>query len=434
MGFVLIAPEMVIHWATRQHLGAKHFAKKHQRRGWTMTHGFFLIMGGFTLHNERRTALRILEPRELESLSEAGKIEWPSITEEEIQDRSKGDYLSKAIVLVQTSWFITQCIVRGAYRLEVTELEVATLAYAVLTGFTYYLWWKKPLDVRCSIPVYLLKDDKKEDVDLQGTSSVSPVAYPDSTAVSPLISCDLNSNHVDSQSSPISEEETQIPQQTVIVMSGHARNPQEPCKSESSHDDPTGTPEPQSTVMQQFSAFIQRQTQKHGTVLGLAYAFLYPLFSFFGGFGQMALSDSLDDSTPLRVPTFYSPKFTDYETSSNFVITICVATIFGAIHCIAWSFHFPSLQERLAWTISAASIAGLPILFAVFPLLGQILKDHFEDWWGINGIRYVIIGGIPVLYVIARIVLLVLPCIALRALPPTALLEIRWAAFFPHIG
>jgi hypothetical protein len=335
MGYVLIAPEMVILWAARQHFGATYIAKQHQKRGWTMTHGFFLIMGGFTLHDERGTALRILELIELESLSEGGKIEWPLITEAEIQDRSKGDYLSKAIVLVQTSWFIAQCIVRAVYRLEVTELEVATLAYAVLTGFTYYLWWKKPLDVRCSIPVYLLKDDTKEDIDFQGTSSVSPLANPDPTAVQPLISSDLNSNHcVDSQSSPISEEETQIPQQT-LVMSGPAPNSQERRKSESSHDDPIATPESQSTVMQQFSAFIQRQTQKHGTVLGLAYAFLlYPLFSFFGAFREMFLSESLHDSMPLRVPTFYSPK-TDYDANfSTFFIALWVATIFGGIHCV----------------------------------------------------------------------------------------------------
>jgi hypothetical protein len=428
MGYVLIAPEVVILWAARQHFGAKHFAKKHRRRGWTMTHGFFLIMGGFTLHDERRKALRILEPIELESLSKAGKIKWPSISEAEIQDRSKGDYLSKAIVLVQMSWFITQCIARAAYRLEVTELEVATLAYAVLTGLTYYLWWKKPLDVHCSIPVYLLKDDKK-DLDLQGTSSVSPVANPDPTAVSPLISCDLNPNHVDSQSSLISEEE--IP---LIVMSGPAPTSQEPPKSESSHDDPTATPEPQSTVMQQFSAFIERQTQKHGTVLGLAYAFLYPLFLFFHAFNQMLESDKLDDSMPLRVPTFYSPNFTDYETNSDFVIAMCVATIFGGIHCIAWSFQFPSVQERLAWRISAASITGLPILLWLVALLGDDSDDHVGDGWLNLALEHIVIPGLTVLYVIARIVLLVLPCIALRALPPTALVEIRWAAFFPHIG
>ena len=95
-------------------------------------------------------------PEQLEKLWEEGKVAWPSITEEEIYDRSKGDYLSKGIVLVQLSWFIIQCIVRAAYGLAVTELEVATLAFTVLSGVTYYLWWHKPLDVRCPVRVHLL--------------------------------------------------------------------------------------------------------------------------------------------------------------------------------------------------------------------------------------------------------------------------------------
>ncbi|KIM41091.1 hypothetical protein M413DRAFT_412124 [Hebeloma cylindrosporum] len=153
MIYILLLPELVIYWAWRQHNSACNFTKKHRANtGWTRVHSFFLIMGGFTLHKEGRP-LRVLEAKELEELSEAGKIEWPTITEEEISDRSKGDYLSKTIVLFQTTWFIGQCIARGAYGLDVTELEVVTLAFATLTGVIYYFWWDKPLDVRCSIPV-----------------------------------------------------------------------------------------------------------------------------------------------------------------------------------------------------------------------------------------------------------------------------------------
>ena len=292
---------------------------------------------------------------------------------------------------------------------------MATVAYAVLTGFTYYLWWKKPLDVRCSIAVYLLKDDKK-DVDLQSISSVSPVANPDPVAVSTHISSDLNSNHVDSQSSPLSEE-TQILQQKLVVISGPGPNSQDPRKSESSHDDPTVTREPQSTGMHQLFAFIQRQTQRHGTVLGLAYAFLlHPLFSFFRAFANMLDSDSLHDSIPLRVPTFYSPKFNDNNSNTSaFAVAMCVAIIFGAIHCIAWSLHFPSPQERLAWRISAAFITGSPPLFVVFGLLSHIVEDRLWET-----IRIVTVVGLPASYVIARLVLLFLPRTALRALPRTS--------------
>jgi len=35
------------------------------------------------------------------------------ISEEDIKDRSKGDILSKLIAILQTTWFILQCIARG---------------------------------------------------------------------------------------------------------------------------------------------------------------------------------------------------------------------------------------------------------------------------------------------------------------------------------
>jgi len=157
MGYFLLTPELVIIWAARQHYTARYFTKFYVRNhpGWTRAHAFFLIMGGFMLH-EGGKPVRVLEAKDLEELSEAGKIKWPIITKEEIADRSKGDYLSKTIVVFQTTWFIGQCIARGAYGLTVTELDVVTAAFASLTGVIYYLWWDKPFDVRCSIPVHLL--------------------------------------------------------------------------------------------------------------------------------------------------------------------------------------------------------------------------------------------------------------------------------------
>ena len=75
MGYVLLAPEFVILWAARQHYAARKFTKKHQANtGWTRAHAFFLIMGGFTLH-EGGKAVRVLEAKDLEELSEGGNIE-----------------------------------------------------------------------------------------------------------------------------------------------------------------------------------------------------------------------------------------------------------------------------------------------------------------------------------------------------------------------
>ncbi|KAJ7888375.1 hypothetical protein B0H14DRAFT_2693790 [Mycena olivaceomarginata] len=57
-----------------------------------------------------------------------------------IKDKSKGDALSKAVALFQGLWFITQCIARATQHLPVMELEVATLAFAVVNIFIWLLW------------------------------------------------------------------------------------------------------------------------------------------------------------------------------------------------------------------------------------------------------------------------------------------------------
>lgn len=75
-------------------------------------------------------------------------------TETELKDKGKSDGLTKLIVLVQTLWFVIQCITRGIQHLPLTELEVVTLAYAMLNFFIYVFWWDKPRNVECPIRVY----------------------------------------------------------------------------------------------------------------------------------------------------------------------------------------------------------------------------------------------------------------------------------------
>ena len=61
--YVLLAPEMVIIWSARQHCDGNILVEKFQTKGcpgWTKTHAFFLVMGGFTLHAKGRP-IRVLE-------------------------------------------------------------------------------------------------------------------------------------------------------------------------------------------------------------------------------------------------------------------------------------------------------------------------------------------------------------------------------------
>ena len=75
-------------------------------------------------------------------------------TMEEIEDKGKGDWFAKSLVLLQTSWFAMQCIARAREHLLITHLEIVTLAYTVMNFMIYISWWYKPLDVNRPVRVF----------------------------------------------------------------------------------------------------------------------------------------------------------------------------------------------------------------------------------------------------------------------------------------
>ncbi|KAF8644711.1 hypothetical protein AX16_008313 [Volvariella volvacea WC 439] len=145
MIYAMLAPEVVIMWALRQRIMAAEIAghRWNREHNWTRTHGFFLQMGGLMLKREDGTFAVVTHTLGLNV---------PVIREKEILDRGKGDPLTKLIVVLQTSWFIAQCIARRIQGLVLTELELVTLAFAALNVMTYILWWDKPLNVQ--YPIY----------------------------------------------------------------------------------------------------------------------------------------------------------------------------------------------------------------------------------------------------------------------------------------
>lgn len=82
-------------------------------------------------------------------------------TEGEIKDKGKSDALVKFVALIHTAWFVLQCIARGAQHLQVTHLEIVTLAYAAMNVAIYITWWDKPQSV--SRPVRVLTKSNAHD-------------------------------------------------------------------------------------------------------------------------------------------------------------------------------------------------------------------------------------------------------------------------------
>ncbi|KAG1889131.1 hypothetical protein F4604DRAFT_1914976 [Suillus subluteus] len=83
---------------------------------------------------------------------------FKEITEDEIEDKSKRDMISKAVLILQITRFLTQYITRYIEHLAITQPEVGTLAFAVLNLIIYCFWPRKPLNVQRPHRVYL-KDE-----------------------------------------------------------------------------------------------------------------------------------------------------------------------------------------------------------------------------------------------------------------------------------
>ena len=83
----------------------------------------------------------VLTRRCFEALLSKNRIAFPTISEDEINDRSKGDALSKGIAYLQLAWFIVQIITRAVQGLAITELELTTAALVGLNSAMYLFWW-----------------------------------------------------------------------------------------------------------------------------------------------------------------------------------------------------------------------------------------------------------------------------------------------------
>jgi hypothetical protein len=110
-------------------------------------------MGGFMLYvNDEPRAT--LTPDELMDFVYIGTVDMPVIAYEDIEDRSKGDVLSKGIAILQLVSFVLQLATRYVQNLPISLLEIDTLAVVTLTCIAYCFWWKKPKDVGRPYPVH----------------------------------------------------------------------------------------------------------------------------------------------------------------------------------------------------------------------------------------------------------------------------------------
>jgi hypothetical protein len=185
----VFAPELITGIAMRQFLDAYHSSKRMHTAGyprWSITHSFYVHMGGFRIERElfqaRLPRTRDEQQRELAMLLEVqeepntyvpldyydrtftyhaaisdaiptGSFLPPRLSRDDITELSKAGFITKGLTCMQASWLLLQCIGRIAQRLPVTTLEVTTASFVLFTFSTYAFWWHKPFDTSIQTPV-----------------------------------------------------------------------------------------------------------------------------------------------------------------------------------------------------------------------------------------------------------------------------------------
>lgn len=259
-----------------------------------------------------------LTKKDVITMVRSGSLELP--TEEEIQDRSKSDWLAKTVVIVQTLGFVTQCIARTIQGLPMTELEILTLAYTTLSFGIYIAWWNKPRNVERPIRVFQKPHRKRH----------------------------------------------------------------------------------------------QKKSWNWWAEIGKAI---------------IGTQDNwVDLHQRKKVPKFYSGNPEIGSATFTDCLTLAAGVVFGAIHCIAWTFDVSSPTETFLWRISSAAITVLPVFLFLaylgYSLLGVKLLEF-------PLFVFMVFSGF--LYITARILTLVLAFMSLTSLPPGVLQAVQWTAWIPHI-
>lgn len=119
------------------------------------------------------------------------------------------------------------------------------------------------------------------------------------------------------------------------------------------------------------------------------------------------------------------------------IVVSFLASLFGAIHCISWAFHFPSTGLQTLWRVCSLLITFSPLGPALTTVLTWYLGGE-EGWWDLpkwlrtllNGLDYFILAP---LYIGARFILLGIAFRSLSTIPNTGHQTVAWTDFIPHI-
>ncbi|KZT04741.1 uncharacterized protein LAESUDRAFT_282252 [Laetiporus sulphureus 93-53] len=429
VGFMLAAliiPELYVLQALRQMKAAGQIADKYKDHGWTRTHGFFLLMGGFAQQCKDSTkSLTRLDPEKFHELVSNEEVEFPNISKDEIEDKSKVDVLSKCVVLLQVTWFVMQVISRYLQGLYITQMEVFTAAFTIMTAAMYFSWFYKPYTI--ASPVILHSKCPNT-----GRKILGSEADGSNDVIVSRDGEDGPSDEVDSTYVCLSDNGQTLARRAYVTndrCSNTVRHGADREDSSSSND--VGT----DSVIMIWKASIDflkpvrecvenlipkprsRLTRTLRVVLILCFT---PLGCVLRAIGYLTGDDTDNFKGGWLVNAGIDTK--DNEESDAIYAIAAISILFGIMHCAVWNAQFPDAAAKWIWRGSSIVVIGAP--FFVIPL--ELVTPYLPTSMTIAQ------HCLCLLYISARGSLLVLALCSLASLPAGAYQAVSWMKFIPH--
>ncbi|TFK70517.1 hypothetical protein BDN72DRAFT_896419 [Pluteus cervinus] len=322
--------------------------------------------------------------------------------------------------------------------MPLTELEVVTLAFAILNTLTSAFWWYKPLNVLCPIELDVL-------------SPPTPVA-PKHTPTPALVRALRPSLQV-----ALALAQPRL----------HNKKPKEPFR----HRLKAALGSGRGHILSWFEDVFSGVEQPYGlrglsiflpTLRGLIFvchvvAYLVLSVMFILVYGILLLPHAIlfcllphrwfsagQGQHTFHVGTFYTMELPEHESNLALDLACLVGMGFGGIHFLSWNSPFPTPLESLLWRISSIILIVEPVLVILRPDSTDIpfrRKGLISKVLAVPRVLFGKIGALlgfntfigPLAYALARLCILVLAILTLRSIPSDDLKNVPWTSYIPHL-
>jgi hypothetical protein len=438
-----------------------------QRQEITMLHGHYIAMGGIAVDTRdtpeifvsNHSKVRFLTYEGLKELLDRRPDLISDLSKGEIQDKSKANGFAKLLVCLQAIWFCTQVIVRIATGLTISILELNTFAHALCTLLLYCFWWDKPLDV--SEPTFIPVSVALSEFALLSVLDCSGFEATEYCPSQPPLWSVSRTSTVRAQAL----QPVQVTFQPSPHYDGELHSPN--ILEQLTGDDHSDTQIIPDSVQARFGEVVFGfKVRRKDISLGQSDGPVYLPCSMVNCLDlahrafqmEQYLKDQVDELEANgrflheytwrsylvdRVSNDMPPKAAEDATISwkRFVSATIAGLIYGGLHLTAWGSPMPT-TAKLLWRIASIYIA----LSGPFELPFEWLEGFIDDYnpryngslfqskrWLYRIIEY--FGYIPTLiYIPARIFLVVECFINIRHLPASTFEVPLWSRYFPHIS